>query len=336
MSRPILITGGSIAGNTAAWWLGRSGFEVTVIERAPAFRDGGQNIAARISTCVDQGARTRARGAAAHGARAGGAGSWHRRGSTAWVDADDRIAARFLTADFDGDGMTAELEILRGDLARLLYEPAATRATWRFGDSVTAIRQTDDAAFVTFASGATARYDAVIVAEGVGSTTRKRVFPNENAARWMDLTIACCTISRTPDDDRPWRWYDATAGRSVSLRPDRYGTTRGFAAYEQAMRSMVDDAQGVPKIVPRAMNPHSRTGIRCLHAALHIASRPAVRGVARGMFGGRSKAPDLTRFPISLAMRTSRWPTPLISRVIARDRPGGLGSRRRRRTDDYR
>ena len=287
MSRPILITGGSIAGNTAAWWLGRSGFEVTVIERAPAFRDGGQNIAARISTCVDQGARTRARGAAAHGARAGGAGSWHRRGSTAWVDADDRIAARFLTADFDGDGMTAELEILRGDLARLLYEPAATRATWRFGDSVTAIRQTDDAAFVTFSSGATAR-------------------------------------------------YDATAGRSVSLRPDRYGTTRGFAAYEQAMRSMVDDAQGVPKIVPRAMNPHSRTGIRCLHAALHIASRPAVRGVARGMFGGRSKAPDLSRFPISLAMRTSRWPTPLISRVIARDRPGGLGSRRRRRTDDYR
>ncbi|PJI52733.1 FAD-binding monooxygenase, partial [Methylobacterium radiotolerans] len=47
MARRILITGASIAGNTAAWWLGRSGFDVTVVERAPAFRDGGQNIDVR-------------------------------------------------------------------------------------------------------------------------------------------------------------------------------------------------------------------------------------------------------------------------------------------------
>lgn len=428
MSRHILITGASIAGNTAAWWLGRSGFEVTVVERAPAFREGGQNIDVRGAGREVLRRMGLEQAALDHGTGEEG---------TAWVDADDGIAARFLTADVDGDGMTAEMEILRGDLARLLYEPAATRATYRFGDSVTAIRQTDDAAIVTFASGATARYDAVIVAEGVGSTTRKRVFPNENAARWMDLTIAYFTIPRTPDDDRLWRWYNATAGRSVSLRPDRYGTTRAmlsvqhppdgeqdwsmprqkawlrerfadagwqsrrvldgmdatddfyfdvlrqvrmkrwsrgrvvltgdaawcatpiagigttlaitgayvlaaelarsddvaaaFAAYEQAMRPMVDDAQGVPKIVPRAMNPHSRTGIRCLHAALRIASRPAVRGVARRIFGGRSKAPDLSRYedkamadtdelrltnparavgrtPVEASARKGRWP----------------------------
>jgi 2-polyprenyl-6-methoxyphenol hydroxylase-like FAD-dependent oxidoreductase len=44
MSRRILITGASVAGNTSAWWLGRYGFDVTVVERSPEFRDGGQNI----------------------------------------------------------------------------------------------------------------------------------------------------------------------------------------------------------------------------------------------------------------------------------------------------
>ncbi len=393
MSRHILITGASIAGNTAAWWLSRLGFDVTVVERAPAFREGGQNIDVR-----GPGREVLRRMGLEQAALDLGTGEE----GTAWVDADDRIAAQFLTADIDGDGMTAEMEILRGDLARLLYDPAATRATYRFGDSVSAIEQTDSAAIVSFASGATARYDAVIVAEGVGSATRERVFPNENAARWMDLTIAYFAIPRTPDDDRLWRWYNATEGRSVSLRPDRYGTTRAmlsvqrvssgeqdwsvprqkawlrarfidagwqsqrvldgmdatgdfyfdvlrqvrmkrwsrgrvvltgdaawcatpiagigttlaitgayvlaaemarsddvataFAAYEQAMRPMVEDAQGVPKIVPRMMNPHSRTGIRLLHAALGIASRPAVRGVAGKLFGGRSKAPDLSGY----------------------------------------
>ncbi|WP_419807863.1 FAD-dependent monooxygenase [Sphingomonas sp.] len=43
----ILITGASVAGTTAAWWLGRAGLDVTVVERTPGFRDGGQNIDVR-------------------------------------------------------------------------------------------------------------------------------------------------------------------------------------------------------------------------------------------------------------------------------------------------
>lgn len=44
MTRRILITGASIAGNTAALTLARHGVDVTVVERAAGFRDGGQNI----------------------------------------------------------------------------------------------------------------------------------------------------------------------------------------------------------------------------------------------------------------------------------------------------
>ena len=94
---------------------------------------------------------------------------------------------------------------------------------------------------------ATERYDAVIVAEGVGSSTRERVFPAENAPRWMNLTIAYFTIPRTANDDRMWRWYNATGGRSVSLRPDTHGTTRAMLMLQQPPRGEQDLDPGQQK-----------------------------------------------------------------------------------------
>ncbi|GAA3703418.1 FAD-dependent monooxygenase [Sphingomonas cynarae] len=391
MSRHILIAGASVAGNTIAWWLGRAGFDVTVVERAPAFRDGGQNIDVRGVGRDVMRRMGLERAALDHGTGEEG---------TAWVEADGRVAAAFPA---DGtDGPTAEMEILRGDLARLLYDAAREHSTYRFGDRIADIGQDGTGATVTFASGLVERYDAVIIAEGVGSATRALVFPGENRSRWMNLTIAYFTIPRMPDDDRMWRWYNAPGGRSVSLRPDRHGTARAmlsvqqppggeqdwdadrqkswlrerfagagwqtdrvlagmadtddfyfdvlrqvrmprwsagrvaltgdaawcatpiagygttlaitgayvlaaelirtadvptaFAAYEQAMRPMVEDAQGVPTIAPRLANPHSRPGIRLLHAVLNVASRPVVRRVTGKLFGGRSKDVDLSRY----------------------------------------
>ena len=224
MSRRILITGASVAGNTAAWWLGRAGFDVTVVERTPEFRDGGQNIDVRGSGRAVLRRMGLERAALDQGTGEEG---------TAWVEADGKIAAQFLIDDTGTDGPTAEMEILRGDLARLLYEPARAYVTYRFGDRIAGVEQDPDGVTVTFASGTVARYDAVIVAEGVGSATRELVFPGENEPRWMDLTIAYFTIPRVADDDRLWRWYNAPGGRSVSLRPDRHGTARAMLSVQQ-------------------------------------------------------------------------------------------------------
>jgi 2-polyprenyl-6-methoxyphenol hydroxylase-like FAD-dependent oxidoreductase len=223
MSRRILITGASVAGNTVAWWLGRAGFDVTLVERAPSFRDGGQNVDVRgvgrnVLRRMDLDRAALDRGTGEEG--------------TAWVEEDGRVAACF-PAGQGTDGPTAEMEILRGDLARLLYDDARAHVTCRFDDRIVAIDQDDAGATVTFASGATERYDAVIVAEGVGSATRELVFAGENDSRWMDLTIAYFTIPRTADDDRLWRWFNAPGGRSVSLRPDRHGTTRAMLSVQQ-------------------------------------------------------------------------------------------------------
>lgn len=392
MAKRILITGASIAGNAAAWALGRQGVEVTVVERAPAFRDGGQNIDVRgVGRDVLRRMGLEA-AALAHGTGEEG---------TAWINADGEAAATF-TADGD-DGPTAEMEILRGDLARLLYDAARPHAAYRFRDHIVAVDDGEADAQVRFESGEEANYDAVIVAEGVGSSTRETVFAGENEPRWMDLTLAYFTILRTPDDDRLWRWYHATEGRSISLRPDRHGTTRAmlslqqppagehewdtdrqkaylqdrfadagwqasrvlagmasaedfyfdvlrqvqmkrwskgrvvltgdaawcatplagvgttlalsgayvlagelaqnsnvgtaFDHYEQAMRPMVKQAQGVPKIGPRLMNPHSRLGIQLLHGALKIASLPPLQGAANKLFSRQMDEPDLSRYP---------------------------------------
>ncbi|MBD8554511.1 FAD-dependent monooxygenase [Rhizobium sp. CFBP 8762] len=224
MSRRILITGASVAGNTAAWWLGRYGFDVTVVERAPEFREGGQNIDIR-----GVGREVLRRMGLEQTALDLGTGEE----GTVWIDEHGQAVARFITDELGGDGPTAEMEILRGDLARLLYEPARKRATYRFGDQIQTIEDGDGSAAVTFASGKTEYFDSVIVAEGVGSATREMVFRGENDPRWMDLTIGYFTIPRQADDDRMWRWYNATDGRSISLRPDRQGTTRAMLSIRQ-------------------------------------------------------------------------------------------------------
>ncbi|TZG27644.1 FAD-binding monooxygenase [Sphingomonas montanisoli] len=217
MSHKILVTGASIAGNAAAYWLGRQGHDVTVVERAPAFRDGGQNIDVR-----GVGREVIRRMGLEDQALRQGTGEE----GTVWIKADGTPAACFLASQLDGDGPTAEMEILRGDLARLIYEPAQDYATFRFGDHVCAVDEDSDGATVHFESGARERYDLVIVAEGVGSATRELVFREENDPRWMDLTTAYFTIPRAADDDRMWRWYHTIGGRSISLRPDRHGTAR--------------------------------------------------------------------------------------------------------------
>ena len=225
MGRRILITGASVAGNVAAGVLGRHGFDVTVLERAEEFRDGGQNIDVRgvgrevlrkmrlEQAVLDQGTGEK---------------------GTVWIKEDGQEAARFATDEVEGDGPTAEMEILRGDLARLLYDAAKDHAHYRFGDRIASIDERSDGAHVTLAGGGTERFDAVIVAEGVGSSTRDLIFPGENDPRWMDMTIAYFTIPRHSDDDRMWRWYNAPGKRSVSLRPDRHGTSRAMLCLAQA------------------------------------------------------------------------------------------------------
>ncbi|MEE4751442.1 FAD-dependent monooxygenase [Pseudomonas alliivorans] len=211
MPKRILISGASVAGNTTAWWLSRNGFDVTVIEKAPAFRDGGQNVDVRGAG--REVLRRMNLEQAALALNTGEAG-------TDWVDEQDNVIARFAVEDI-GDGPTAELEIMRGDIAHMIYVPASTRATYRFGERIETLEQDASGVTVNFASGMQERYDLVIVAEGVGSPTREKMFPGESTPRWMDITIAYFGIAKTEQDGEFARQYNTLGGIGATLKPGR-------------------------------------------------------------------------------------------------------------------
>lgn len=223
-SQHAVISGASIAGLSAAWWLRHVGWQVTVIERAPSFRDGGQNVDVRgVAREVLDGMglvdAVRARNTTETG--------------TVIVDRDGNARSE-LPSD-DPDGATAELEVLRGDFARVILDDLPDGVSIVYGET---IQDVDDQAggrraTVTTDAGRVLDADLVVIAEGVRSRTRDRLFAAEGEVDERDLgvTMVFGTIPRTPSDDDRWRWYNAVGGRQVHLRPDPYGTTRAILAY---------------------------------------------------------------------------------------------------------
>jgi len=200
-----------------AYWLKRHGLSVTLVERAPELRNSGQNVDVR-----GIGREVLRRMGLEDRVRMSGTGEVGLR----FVDDRGRSLGEFPVGDSaSGDGPTAELEILRSELSRLLVDEAGD-AEYLFGERIVSVAQDQGGVDVTFAGAGTRRFDLLIVAEGIRSTTRNMVFGAEPDYRDLGFYTAYCTIPRTADDDQWWRWYTTAGGRSVQLRPDNVGTTR--------------------------------------------------------------------------------------------------------------
>ncbi|KQT94257.1 FAD-binding monooxygenase [Marmoricola sp. Leaf446] len=219
----MLVTGASIAGPAAAYWLERIGYEVTVLERSPEPRLGGQNIDVRgLAKQVLERMGLRDAVLAANTGEVG----------TRFVDAEGATVSEFPAEAGEGDGPTAELEVLRGELARILTEACGDGVTWWSGDHVVALDQTDDAVTVTLAGGDEHAFDLLVVAEGPGSRTRGLVLGEEQPElKRLGMYMAWATIPRTDADDDWWRWMTVPGSRSVTLRPDNLGTTRATLGF---------------------------------------------------------------------------------------------------------
>jgi 2-polyprenyl-6-methoxyphenol hydroxylase-like FAD-dependent oxidoreductase len=222
--RTVLIAGASVAGPTLAYWLERHGWEPTVLERAPELRLGGQNVDVRGAGRV-----VAARTGVEEAVRAAGTGE---RG-LAFVDARGSVQAEFPATSRDeaghgGDGPTAELEVLRGDLAQILYDHTRDRVPYRFGDRITRLDDDGRRVRVAFEHGRDEEFDLVVGADGLRSETRAIALPGRGDVRYLGLCMAYFTIPRDDTDDDWWRWFAAGGGRTVTLRPDRHGTTRAL------------------------------------------------------------------------------------------------------------
>lgn len=212
----VLISGASIAGPALAHWLTRYGCTVTVVERAPSVRPGGQAVDFKGAThrtvlermgILDDVLK-------------------HQTGGTdqTIIDAEGRPRA-VIPGEFTG----GEIEIRRGDLAEILYQH--TDCEYLFGDTITALTETADGVDVTFANAAPRRFDLVVGADGIHSNVRRLAFgPERDYVRFLGHYYALAELGEDVADGEPVMYNEP--GRMVAVGGPKASAFFVFASPE--------------------------------------------------------------------------------------------------------
>ncbi|WP_370451222.1 FAD-dependent monooxygenase [Amycolatopsis sp. WAC 01416] len=139
------------------------------------------------------------------------------------VDGKNRAKATLRADDFDGDGVIAEIEILRGDLTEVLYEATKEKTEYVFGDRITALDERADGVDVTFAVGSRRTFDLVIGADGLHSGVRALAFGDESRfVRHLSSYLAFFSVPNRLGL-RNWAIGYDDVGRSAGIRGIRDG-----------------------------------------------------------------------------------------------------------------
>ncbi|KAF1824843.1 FAD/NAD(P)-binding domain-containing protein [Dissoconium aciculare CBS 342.82] len=236
----VLVVGGGVAGSVVAYWLGKGGAQVTVIERSSASLEAGQGIdvegvpreIVRRMGAVDE---MKARSTGEPG--------------IACLDDDGKPLA------FIPGLLTSDIEIMRGDLTDILATAAKRwdNVTFQYNRSVTTLEQrtgVDGGVFVTFNDDSKARFDVIVGADGLRSKTREMIFGptiSHNAIKPLDLYSAFFSIPAEEHDAKHSTLQSVIGRRSTLIRPvnkDRSSAYMSFinkdpafiAAFQQTNR----------------------------------------------------------------------------------------------------
>lgn len=209
----VLISGASVAGTTAAYWLGRHGFSVTVVECHRGPRPGGQAIDVRGPAlgvlermgllAAAQKRRTQIRGASV-------------------VDRDGNELSRDTESPPTGGRIDSpDIELLRDDLVELLYGASQWTAEYIFDDTVTGLDDDGAAVGVSFERAPARSFDLVIGADGLHSNVRRLVFGSEEQfIERLGTHAAIFTVPNFLDLDywQTWHYGDSTMAGVYSAR----------------------------------------------------------------------------------------------------------------------
>jgi 2-polyprenyl-6-methoxyphenol hydroxylase-like FAD-dependent oxidoreductase len=192
----VLISGSGVAGPALAFWLRQRGFQVTVVERAAELRAAGYKVDVR--------------GAASDVLKRMGLHEAAARADTGmrqitYVRKDGRPIAT-LPADLIMGRRDGDLEVMRGDLGRILYDATADGVEYVFGDWITALADGPDGVEVTFAHGVPRRFDYVVGADGLHSATRRLVM-GEVPVRHLGAYISIFSVPNELGIDRAELMY---------------------------------------------------------------------------------------------------------------------------------
>ncbi len=243
MSRNVLISGAGVAGLALAYWLDKAGFDVTVLERSPEWRAGGQAVDIRgvaldvvkamgLHEAVRQ-LRTQLRGMSR-------------------LDAQGNEIERTEERTFSAGRLDSDdIEIFRDDLCRLLMEQAGDRVHYIMGDSIRALVQDDDRVTVSFQHRANVRFDVVVGADGVYSNVRKLAFAREDAfVKPLGVVLALFSTPNLIGLDH-WQLIHREEGLGCVIYPSRdhqqLRVSVGFGA--DGLQVSRDDVQAQKAIV---------------------------------------------------------------------------------------
>ncbi len=165
----ILVIGASIAGPMICYWLKKYGFNPTLIERSEQLRTGGYAIDIR--------------GIAADIVKKMGIYD------DIYAKRTSLLSKRYV--DADGQTLSEEhgekssfregndVEIVRGELVNILLQ-AVPDVPCHFHKEIISLTQKDQSVEVTFKDGHIERYDLVMAADGLHSSTRGMTFSDED------------------------------------------------------------------------------------------------------------------------------------------------------------
>jgi 2-polyprenyl-6-methoxyphenol hydroxylase-like FAD-dependent oxidoreductase len=209
-NKNILISGARIAGPALAFWLSRYGFNPTVVERAPEVRPGGFAVDFRgtsMKVLERMGLIAEIRKLET------------RTGAITMVDKTNKKIASLP------DGFTSgELEIMRGDLAGILYETTRHDAEYIFDDSIAEMTEGDHGVEVTFSHGDRRVFDLVVGADGLHSNVRALAFGAESDfIHDLGLYVSIFTTPNFMNLDHSGLYY-GTLGKKVGIFSARDNT----------------------------------------------------------------------------------------------------------------
>jgi 2-polyprenyl-6-methoxyphenol hydroxylase-like FAD-dependent oxidoreductase len=227
-NRKILISGAGIGGPALAYWLKRYGFEPVLIERAPAFRDGGYmlDVWGVGHELIEHMGLIEAAHAKAYFIE------------HVWIV--DETGKKI--AGFDGEVFARALggkffSIPRGDLALTIYDAVRGDVETHYATSIKSLREDANGVAVEFDDGRTQTFDLVIGADGLRSRVRNLAFGDDvQFEKYLGYYAASFVTNGYPHRNLKTYLSFAEPGRQIAryaMRGDKSAFLMVFAEKEE-------------------------------------------------------------------------------------------------------